>query len=314
MSGNSAWPRLSSSAWAWSPSSWLIDPDRMLRAANDLGLQELYIGVPIQDGRLLHADTLQRFIRRARYQGLDIVAVEGAPEMVQPAGLENAVARARAIAEYQALAPAAGRLAGVQYDIEPYVLPNWRLQGGPSYANWAEALLRLRETVGTPIDIVLPFWLSSEPEGEAFLARIKAAAASITVMAYRTRFDLIVQFSESFLAWGEDQQIPVKIALEAGQVGDEVELVFAPAEKGTLAVLPDGGIDLLPDEQQISGASMYRLVERSVAKAEWISFLGDEDRMFETAGRVAPVLSNWRSFSGFGFHGLKSFSTDSKGK
>ncbi|MBA3678048.1 MAG: hypothetical protein H0W74_11710 [Sphingosinicella sp.] len=298
-------PVIAFSAWAWEPSLWRTNPAGLVASANARKIGRLFVTLEVDDGEVLHRDDLRRFVRMARRAGLEIEAVEGDPRMVLPGGLEAALARANAFADYQRNAAGAEKLAGIQYDVEPYVLAEWG-EGAATYEGWAHAILKLSKAAGEPIDLVLPFWVSGSSEGQSFLRRISPAARGLTIMSYRTKPSSLAQIAEPLLAWGAAEAKPVRLALEAGPIADEVEQVYREAAIGTLAVLPgpEARIVMLEKPGEIEGARMFALQGREIVRGDRISFFGDEEKMMELALRTSAAFSAWPTFAGFALHGL----------
>lgn len=294
-----------SAAWIWDSGKWRDAPSTLIGSARLRGVGRLFITLDISDGALRHERELRRFVAMARAAGIAVEAVEGDPRMVLSDGLKAATARARAYAAYQQKAAAAERLAGIQYDVEPYVLPGWG-DHPVSYSGWAEAILRLSAAAGEKVDLVLPFWVSGEEDGREFLRRVEPATRSLTIMSYRTEAPVLTQIAEPLLAWGAARGIKVRLALEAGQLPDETEEVFRPAASGTLAVAggPHPRVYLLGKEGIMEGARMFERSHKILIPAQRLSFLGNEEAMAQLAGATAPVFSAWPSFSGFALHGL----------
>ncbi|HEY0011472.1 MAG TPA: hypothetical protein VGB79_01315 [Allosphingosinicella sp.] len=295
-------------AWAWEPALWQRRGAALLRDAAGRGLSRLSVTLAVQDGRIAHRRALAAFIREAGRQGIAIEAVEGDPDMIFPRGLASAAARARAIAAYQRSAAPDARLAGIQYDIEPYTLAGWGREPA-GYHGWSHAVRTLARSAGAPVHLVLPFWIAEEEEGPAFLREIAAAVSGITIMAYRTDAPRIFAAAEPLLSWGAAAGKPVRVALETGPVAEETEESFAQAPSGRLAVVAgeDGTVraTLLATVAAIPGAKMYAPAGRTTARPERISFLGNDERMMETARALATPLGAWPAFAGFSFHGLR---------
>jgi hypothetical protein len=91
--------------------------------------------------------------------------------MVTPAGLRNAVERARAIARFERTAPADARLAQIQYDIEPYALRSWGAYPA-DYVGWTEAVRALAAAARRPVQLVLPFWIGDDEGGLRLLREV----------------------------------------------------------------------------------------------------------------------------------------------
>lgn len=297
--------RTSLSAWVWEADVWRDAPAPLIAAARSRGIGRLFVSLDIAKGAVRHARALGRFIRLARAAGVEIEAVEGDPRMVQAEGLRQALARATAFAAYQRRAPPSDRLAGIQYDVEPYILPGWG-KGQESYAGWASAVVQLAAAAGEPVDLVLPFWVASSAEGTSFLNRVASATRMMTVMSYRTDAALLSQIAEPLLAWGSRHDKAIRLSLEAGSLPDEVEELFIPAAAGTVAVIPDPvpRVVQLASIGVVPGARMYRFHQRTTVRGGAQSFLGREAAMLGMASATAPSFSAWPAFSGFALHGL----------
>ncbi len=297
-----------SGAWAWEPRLWRGGGEALLRDAAARGLGQLSITLEVRDGRVADAEALAAFVHAARRRGIAVEAVEGDPDMVLERGLASALLRARAIAAYQSEAAPDARLAGVQYDIEPYTLAAWG-QEPVGWRGWAEAVRTLARGVGAPVHLVLPFWIAEEEEGRAFLARVEAAVSGVTVMAYRTDSAAISSVAEPLLSWGSARGKPVRVALETGPVAAETEERFVPAETGRIAVAEARGgkahATLLAATAALPASRMFAPAGRTLAAPTRISFLGDDRRMIETIRALAAPLAAWSSFDGFAFHGLR---------
>jgi hypothetical protein len=294
------------SAWAWDPARWRSAPAQTVAAARRRGIERLFVTLEVDDGGLGNARQLRDFVRMAGAAGIKVEAVEGDPRMILAEGLAAATARARAFAAYQKRSRPEEQLAGIQYDVEPYVLPGWG-RHPVDYSAWADAVLGLREAAGERIDLVVPFWIDQEDGGRAFLRRVAPAVRILTVMSYRTELPLLTQVAEPLLAWGAGEDVKVRLALEAGALADETEQIFRPAAAGTLAVMPgeEPRVLLLQAPGTVPGAQMYARQAATVVPARRLSFLGNEEAMVEMARRTQPLFSAWPSFAGFAFHGLE---------
>ena len=292
-------------AWAWAPEIWRTAPEELIVSAKTRGIKRLFVSLEVDGEHLRHRRELGRFVRLAGGAGIAVEGVEGDPNMVVPAGLQASLSRARAFARYQQQAPLAERLAGLQYDVEPYILPGWGLDP-VSYTGWGDAILQLAQAAGEPIDLVLPFWIAGEEGGRDFLRRITPVVRGLTIMSYRTEAPLLSQVAEPLLAWGAREGKPVRLALEAGALADETEQVYEPSPSGTFAILPgaEPRVLLLNSAGAIPGAAMYTPRSQTVIPATRISFLGNEQAMAALAARVSETFSAWSTFSGFAFHGL----------
>jgi hypothetical protein len=297
---------LPAGAWVWEPRAWLGDPEALVANAKAHRMTSLSITIPVETGRVAQPDALAGFVALARQSGIAIHAVEGDPQMVEAAGLEHALERARALRTYQRQAQVEERLAGVEYDIEPYSLAGWG-KAPADFAGWARAVAALAEAVGAPVNLVVPSWLPGSARGRSFLEEVKGSISGVTVMSYRTDAAALSVAAQPLLDWGAASGKPVRVALEAGPLADDYEEIFVPADTGTVAILPGGGpiAQVLAAPTQLPGAAMYRSLGRTRVAAGRISFLGDEARMMAVSKELEPAFAAWPSFAGYAFHGLK---------
>lgn len=292
-------------AWAWKPELWRAAPAELISKAEARGIGRLYVALDIGPSGVRHAGALARFIGAAKARGIAVEAVEGDPRMVRPAGRTNALRRARAIARFQRDAAPDARFAGVQYDVEPYVLPEFGSDRAGVLTAWSTLIRDLSAAHGAGLDVVVPFWLVDLPDGAAALDGLGDRVRRVTVMAYRTDPALVGVIAEPTLAWGARRGVPVDVALEIGALDSEVEERFRAAPAGDLLLLPVGeGVAAL--RLKGSAAAGFRLASAGATPipATRLSFLGDEARLEATVAALRAPLSAWTSFTGFAVHGL----------
>ncbi|MFC4350339.1 hypothetical protein ACFOW6_02155 [Fodinicurvata halophila] len=308
-------PRVSSepvdsplTAWAWHPDLWQSRQESVLEQAEALDLDALYISVDYQDGRLQNREVLSTFIRRADERGLDVWAVEGDPAAVLESERPIFVRRAEAIAAYNRNAAPQSRLAGVQYDIEPYLLTGFNLDRPAWLDAFRNTLEELTAVLDMPVELALPFWFAGNPQIEArFLDRLPDSVVSIAVMSYRTQPSDLQEIATPFLDWGTDENMPIRIGLEAGPLSDELHLNYRPAEQGELWALELGGhnaLVLLDEPARNPHGTSWRYSHRHISPGDRLSFNGDIQAMQLLMSEVEPKFQVWPSFHGFALHGV----------
>ena len=229
-------------AWLWEQRIWRTRADDVLDRAQELKIDTLFIALDIRKGNIRYLMALTRFLRAAHKRGVAVLAVEGDPHMVQPGGQPNAIARAETIRNYQLSAVRRERLAGLQYDIEPYALPNFDIDNPNHLRKWSDTYRLLRQAFARRLDIVLPFWIADKPAGAEFVRRAAAHANGFTVMAYRTKSDRIISAATPILQLGEELGRPVRVALELGPTNEGPGVSF----EGDLPALRKAMRETLP--------------------------------------------------------------------
>ncbi|MEM8766136.1 MAG: hypothetical protein AAGE43_01730 [Pseudomonadota bacterium] len=299
------------SIWIWRPSEWLENADALLTELVTLGTPVVYVSVPLADSApgaltVSHPEALAEFIRRAAERRIDVWAVEGDPHAVLPSGQTHFAERARALDAFNAGQPAAERLAGVQYDIEPYLLPEFALDQDAWLAAYVETIAGLKRELTMPLEVAVPFWWSGLTTGGGrLLDRLAPHVDGVNVMNYRTDPVLLQQFAEPFLAWGATEGVAVRIALEAGPIADEDRWHYRAAESGRLWLRKIGGEDVLVllDRPRPSPTGLaLSLSHQSQLVGSHITFKGDLTRMQGVMAELELIWSVWPSFAGLALH------------
>ena len=298
--------RPSRSIWIWRPAEWLESAEALLAELQALSTPVVYVSVPMANDRVAQADALAQFIGAAGERGIEVWAVEGDPHAVLPEGQAAFEQRARALMRFNATQPLLRRLAGVQYDIEPYLLPDFALHTSDWLQAYVQTIARLDATLEIPLEVAVPFWWSAlEVDGQPLLDLLAPHVQSLNVMNYRTDPEQLQLFAEPFLAWGVAQNVDVRIALEAGPIRDEVRWHFRADEAGTLWHLQLAGEDLLllfAVPTVLDAGAGYRFVRQSEFQGSRLTFRGDRARMDQVMGQLESLWSAWPSFAGLALH------------
>lgn len=301
------------SAWIWAPHVWRADTERIWKLAKTENLKELFVTVPVTNGVVEHSDELASFIRAAHRRGVAVWAVVGDPHDVLPEARAPLLARVNAYAVYNAGAPRREKLAGVQLDIEPYLLPGFAL--APDY--WREQYLNMfravHESVNErlPLDLVVPVWWGSHPAwGGVFMQGIARPGVSVTVMNYRTNPEALRAGALPFLEAGEDFRFNVRMAVETGPLTDETRRTYRTAEPGETAALwlTEVGstpiLILLAEPRSVFKGQGYAFSHETIAAARNLTFGPHRARREEVIRVLEKEWTGWKNFAGLAIHGL----------
>jgi hypothetical protein len=218
------------SAWVWKAADWLERGPALLDWAAAHGVRELFVTVPFKDDKVREPARLAAFIRAAGKRGIRVLSVDGDPHMVLP-DRQPALARmVRAYASYNASVEPAARLAGLQFDVEPYLLPEY--SSGAGRIDWDARYLAmartLREAAGSlRLELVVPFWWDGKT---ALLDGLAPLVDALAVMDYRTDRGQVTEFAIPFLDWASRHGRQVRIALEAGEIAPETQRRYVRAD------------------------------------------------------------------------------------
>ena len=292
------------SAWAWQPAVWRDRPGALLARLSRLGIARVFISVTMaNDQSVATAPALAAFIKAAAARDIAVWAVEGDPYAVLPSEREKFRTRAGALAAFNQAEPADRRLSGVQFDIEPYLVPGYALAPDQWIAAYLDTLALLGAAAQMPVEAAIPFWFPLDRWGD----RLAGVAGSVALMDYRTRTDDIERLAAPVLAWGAVHRRAVHIGLEFGPLGTEERQVFRRAPRGQLWRVALGdreALVLLHAPAENPAGAAYALASRREIAENGLSFRGREAVLSELLPLLTRDFAPWPSFAGIALHGL----------
>lgn len=223
------------STWVWTADDWREHGARLLDWAGAHRVRELFVSVPFKDGAVREPAALAAFVRAAGARGIRVLSVDGDPHMVLPAQQAALARMVQAYAAYNAGVAPDARLAGLQFDVEPYLLPEYRSgNGSGSKVDWDARYLAMARTLRAAagdlrLELVLPFWWDGKT---ALLDGLAPLVDALAVMDYRTDPAQVMAFAAPFLDWGVRHHKQVRIALEAGPIAPETQRRYVRADAG----------------------------------------------------------------------------------
>lgn len=310
----------SRSAWVWNPSTWQNDPNFFWSLHNLEGVDEFYITVPVDPaGEVANPQQLSAFVREAKEKNIKVWAVIGDRHDVLPEGLTILQTRIAAYRRYNTRVESNEQLAGVQLDIEPYLLPGHLLAEDLWRERYLQTVSAAKQIAGDSlhVDLVMPVWWGDHSNwGPKLLNELNLPGISLTIMNYRTDYQQLLAGMTPFLEWGLRNQQEVRLALETGSLGDETQRSYGRNNlEGELWHLQIGSTPILvlfdQPQRSLEGDSFSLRFER-VFSADNLTFRGDQLRLNQIANRLSEELSFWSSFAGMALHGLDEVYADQK--
>lgn len=216
---------------------------------NRLLVQVRFEGEP---GALKFADggAFRDLLKRTSEAGIAVEALEGAHDMGLEARRGETLERLDAILAFQSTLPSGARLAGVHYDIEPYLNPRWK--AGDKQGVMRETLetfAKIREKVTADSGLTLahdiPAFYDRHEEALAidfhgetknFHQHIQDLSDYVGVMSYRRKAlgpNGIVELCAAEIAYGEKIGKRVYPSMETGKLSDEAHISFYGSDAET---------------------------------------------------------------------------------
>ncbi|MES3022882.1 MAG: hypothetical protein V4857_15015 [Pseudomonadota bacterium] len=294
--------------WSWQASAWMTQGAALLDKLKSSGADTVFVTVPVVQGKDLVAQPrrLARFVAEAGVRGIRVWAVVGDPAAVIESERGKFVAMARAYERYNAAAPEPARLAGVQFDIEPYLNHGYAIDPVAWHEAYLATMALLREATTMKIDAAVPFWWNKAASADGpLLARLAASVDSLTVMNYRTDPDQIKRSAQPFLEWSLRHRRGVRIALEAGPIDDEALRHYRPAERGTLAIVTLGEQAVLVEFDgalALPGGSSFDFSHQTMSDGGRVGFAKQRPALVQLLPELESLWSAWPGFAGVALH------------
>ena len=296
--------------WVWDYRTAVADPEPVLTACRRQGCSRVLLQMPaLSDDDGIWA-AYARFFTQAHIGGIEAFALDGYPEAIQePYRLADKIQRLLHLVESHALA-------GVQLDIEPYLLPGFAGdESGPR--RYVECIDILKEVIGgrTRLSMVIPFWLTSLTIGERPLTyAVMDRVDEVAVMSYRTNLEELKDIADDTLRYGDLIGSSVWLAVETTPLPVERRVLLRrdPRSDRADAVLDYDRhrLELTPFSAVAADGhrrDWFRVHHRITVRPERVTFAGRPRSDVSFAVKTLRETLSHRSFTGVMIHDLDGF-------
>ncbi|NCO38856.1 MAG: hypothetical protein AUJ96_29010 [Armatimonadetes bacterium CG2_30_66_41] len=200
--------------WVWDGALIVGEPDeerRLFGLCEAVGVRELFLDATTQLRDSTGSDALRAFLHLAHSRGMRVHGLFGDAGWAMPENHHEALAWLDRVGDFHHNSEGAlERFDGVQWDVEPYVLKEWKTDPkalGRGYLGLIQKLLERHEKIagGTPFEfgLAIPFWWDRDGPDSVFVsaggtespllgcllqefAERPGVAVHLAAMAYRT--------------------------------------------------------------------------------------------------------------------------------
>ncbi|WP_142393196.1 amidase [Alkalicoccus urumqiensis] len=216
--------------WFWD--TWQIHTEK--EAVLDFLESRDVTKIHLQVNRDVPASSYASFIQEAGERGMDVYALDGAPEWAAPKGERHLQVMLTWLTQYQQNHEGAARFAGIHLDVEPYLYEGWRTNQAKTvlaYQQMTLAALTGAEALSLPLEMDLPFWFDEitykNKLGRGVLAEwVISKADGVTLMSYRDSADVITELIRQELIYGEKHGTPITAGVETMASAEGAYLTF----------------------------------------------------------------------------------------
>lgn len=299
-------PRSRTGFWAWEYREVIDDPEQAVQTCRTHGCQRLLVQMPSDADSDELWSGYAAALRWIDAQGIEAYALDGYPEAAyEPRRLVAKIERVLSLMP-------GGALAGVQLDIEPYILP--RFASDPDgFHRYLEAVRMMKSvTQGrTRLSIVMPFWFSSiEAGGRAVGFEVMDVADEVAIMSYRTDLEELQAIAVDVLRYGDLVGRPVWLAVETRALPLErhVRLQRVDVQRLANAFVDRRRRQLVYDAPpRDATGDWFRVVERTMVRPERLTFSGRSQASVQSAVSAVTRALRHRSLAGVLIHDLTGF-------
>lgn len=186
--------------WIWHTEDWLkelqsTDLAPELRFLQERGITDVYLQLPAAFVRGDSVPSLARLMHILHAAGLRVHALDGDPHYALPEHHAEVLTTVQRVLDYNHTAPESARFDGLQYDIEPYLLPAFY---GPqadalkaAFVSLVSDIYRRTHAAGLEFGLALPAWLDQPDEftgqKSSLLQDLQRQSDYLAIMDYRTQ-------------------------------------------------------------------------------------------------------------------------------
>ncbi|MBI2059192.1 MAG: hypothetical protein HYT87_05410 [Nitrospirae bacterium] len=271
ISSDSSLP-LRTGLWLWEYKDALQDPRRTIETCLSLQCTRLSIQIPdLAEGEEVWK-AYGELLSAAQKQGIESLALDGYPEAVlNPDPLVGRVEKALSLPGNAA--------AGIQLDIEPYLLPQFAADPEIGDRKYVELISRLAALVGerSSLSVVMPFWFNQRRvEGRPVGFSVMNIVDDVAVMSYRTDRGELFDISGDWIRYSRLTGVPVWLAIETRPLALEEHIVLVREADPLLAQarVEAQTSRLIFAPPAADGIPSFRIRERYLVRPERLSFAG----------------------------------------
>jgi hypothetical protein len=218
---------------------WLARKTRLLSSKSTLELHNQHAAILVLPTLLEAFPILTESLRRARDAGIQVSFTAGEPNWVLDSHHHSALAVVEGTRELNQRLAATGAppVRAVQFDIEPYLLVDWKTDPLAVASQYAVLLGKLREATKRDqleLWLTVPFWFEHHGFRSTTLDRLAIDFADgLVVMAYRDTAARVVSAAEGVLRHADAVGRPVVVAIETS-CQQPPEITFCRASQRNL--------------------------------------------------------------------------------
>lgn len=146
--------------WMWDSKLIERDPEKLINFASDNHVTSVYLQIDADIAPTIYED----FIRSAKEKHINVEALAGRPDWAYKSKQDQIKTFIAWVKNYNASVGTEARYDGLHFDIEPYLLAEWKTDNKAVLESWMDNLRLIeKETKDSDMKITLdvPYWLNT---------------------------------------------------------------------------------------------------------------------------------------------------------
>ncbi|WP_246011078.1 copper amine oxidase N-terminal domain-containing protein [Brevibacillus nitrificans] len=238
--------------WIWDAALIQTEPDKILAFASENQVTSLYL----QFDKSVPSSSYEQFIRKAKEKQMEVEALAGRPQWALPAYQDQIRTFISWVKAFNEGVEPDAQFAGLHFDIEPYLLPEWKTNQQQVTLQWMDNMRlieREAKASGMKLSVDVPFWLPMVKvpgTSYSFSAWLLEKVDTLVIMDYRNTAlgrDGIVANANAILREAHTLKKKVIIAVET-----------APNSEGDFTSFYESSTEAMKTELQIAREQLSR--------------------------------------------------------
>lgn len=216
--------------WLWDTT--LINTNAGRNAVLQFARRQQITRIYLQVNTSVAKYAYRAFIRSATSSGIQIHALDGAPDWVLPNQQIRISSLVNWVKTYNSSVTANEWFTGIQVDIEPYLLPEWYQDQDTTVTNWLDALTLFANEAQDPsliISCTLPYWVDEiivPVIGGTLIESVFQLMNEVTLMSYRDQAQAVVDITDTKLTLADGLGKKIFVAVETNPTSEGLYLTF----------------------------------------------------------------------------------------
>lgn len=249
------------STWLWNTDLIINQADDIVKFSKEQGVKIIFLQV----GEKVAADQYRSFISKAKKEEIEVHALNGRPGWALHDHKGEADEFLNWVKDYNASSKPEEQFAGVQFDVEPYLLKQWKSSQKVVLQEWMGNMRSWSQSgkeAGLQVGAAVPFWLNgvnnpngsgNQPMSEWMISKLDYLA----IMAYRDKADQIYDISEHMLSEADSQGKKVWVGVEVAQSQEGEGVSFYAQSDSKLDEELNKLVDLGDKHKSFAGVAVH---------------------------------------------------------